>query len=67
MKPFFRCKHKHNPKHVGVLHVGDGDGTEETRRDKLEEALAALEAHNVYHYATCDFAKKKQRKGRKNK
>ena len=57
----FRCKKQHNPKNVGVLSAGDGDGTAFTRMDKLEEALAARPA-NMKKY----FNGKRQRgKGRK--
>ena len=67
-KPLFRCKKRHNPKYVGVLVAGEGDGTEMTRMDKLEETLMAASAD----LASCKkgwkgFAwQRQQRKGRKN-
>merc|ERR1711974_24854 len=63
-----RCKKRHNPKYVGVLFAGEGDGTEMTRMDKLEETLMAASAD----LASCKkgwkgFAwQRQQRKGRKN-
>ena len=56
-----RCKTDHNPEYFGVLTACEGDGTEITRMDKLEERLAA-DATDKQAFAT-----RKQRKGRKNK
>ena len=41
-----RCKKDHDPKNVGVLFVGSGDGTEWTRMDELESALALSAERN---------------------
>ena len=54
-----RCKTHHNPEYFGVLTACEGDGNEITRMDKLEEKLADA--------TDKAFAKRKQRKGRKNK
>ena len=55
-----RCKEHHNPEYFGVLTACEGDGNEITRMDKLEEKLADATDKKA-------FAKRKQRKGRKNK
>ena len=69
MKPLFRCKKPHNPKYVGVLSAGKGDGTEMTRMDKLEETLQLLTANSDRASSKKGwkgFAWQRQRKGRKN-